>query len=154
MLVEHEFVTTLDQADAFDMVRWTLAADGFEVIQTSESSIELRRGKSRPHEGDPATLPQTVRMVFDRGRVNVACALMQPRGVKPIHRQLMLSLVDGIEQMLVHFQPGDEAMEEFRRWDSTSSADHRKQRRSRRILLRVLAAAIIVVVLAIVLAAQ
>jgi hypothetical protein len=100
-------------------------------------------------------LPQRVRVEWDRGRVTVAAyiqafgrsAFSVGSGVElpahspkvRLHAQLMTAVAQGLELLLAHHQPPDEAR---RPWDAAAAmiaADARDRRRKRNVALTVLA---------------
>lgn len=94
MVVEHEFITTLEPGDALGRLAQFFGERGFAPCHASGrpafpveaaagsanawSTLEFRRGRKTPrrvkHVGD---LPQKLRVEYDRGRVQVA-VLLEP----------------------------------------------------------------------------
>src|SRR5688572_28685465 len=100
MLVEHSFVTTMDREPAFRAVELSLSSIGFQRIEAPPQTLELRRGRDKPHANGVGTLPQAVRVDFDRGRVVVAASIQEHRKPTPRHRDLMLAVVRTVQLAL------------------------------------------------------
>jgi hypothetical protein len=59
-------------------------------------------------------LPQTVKLVFDRGRVTVAAGILPRAGKElPVHANLMIALARGLEALLVSRMQPDRAAAEW-----------------------------------------
>jgi len=101
MVVEDDFVTTLD-ADA----ALSLAHDGFAPPPAPQSPsplsfIHVRRGRRRPGRYTRLReLPQEVRLEYDRGRVNIAASI-EPRGRdRYVHAELLVAIVATLRLLL------------------------------------------------------
>jgi hypothetical protein len=82
MVVEHQFITTLEAADALRLASQFLAERGFEARAQGAFALgggdawnvlEMARGKKNPRRAKSVVeYPQMLRMEWDRGRVTVA----------------------------------------------------------------------------------
>jgi len=106
MLVEHTFVTTLEAGPAVRLACEFLQSAGFRLEGVASDGVQAVRGRKRPNTRKIRLLPQSVKLVYDRGRVNVAAAIT-PRGGKdkPVHADLMTALVRGLEHLLAGGEP-------------------------------------------------
>ena len=84
MLVEHTFVTTLPQAEAFGAASAFLQERGFVALPQGQfpvgphgwTALEVRRGVANPARAKTVLeLPQQVRLGWDRGRMEVAASV-------------------------------------------------------------------------------
>lgn len=146
MVVEHSFVTVLDRERALERAAVFLDAIGFQPQQREQAWLSMRRGKRSPHPRDLATLPQSVRLEFDRGRVTVAAGIMEFRKVNQHHRDLMLSIVGGLEMLLAVDRSPAEARVSFDEASERITVDDRRRRRNRRITMAGLLALIAAIV--------
>ncbi|HYE31893.1 MAG TPA: hypothetical protein VEH27_10720 [Methylomirabilota bacterium] len=88
MIVEHTFVTTLDEARAFQVAADFLAQRGFipspqreDAAPANRSSLTMSRGKkSEGRARSVAELPQALHLEYDRGRVTVAIRITPSAG--------------------------------------------------------------------------
>ncbi len=119
MLVEHSFVTTTEADSAIDQAAQLLQMMGFKISSRSPQSLEVRRGRANPNTPKIRLLPQQVRLVFDRGRIDVA-ASMTCRGGKtlPVHISFMTALVRALEDLLVARMPMQEAAADWMRLEA------------------------------------
>ncbi len=93
MVIEHEFVTTIDGAAAMELVRMFLSQHGFRQLgrdapdwssfeqptnrPPAALELKMQRGKQKPNEAKSvAELPQQAVIVFDRGRVTLAMEIL------------------------------------------------------------------------------
>ncbi|MDD4891277.1 MAG: hypothetical protein PHU85_15255 [Phycisphaerae bacterium] len=116
MLVEHVFVTTLEEDAALGWAAEFLRTLGFKFDPAPAHSLLARKGRAHANTRKIALLPQQAVVSFDRGRVSVA-AHISPRGGKGhgVHAELMTALAQGLEAVLVHRLPLDQARA---RWDT------------------------------------
>jgi hypothetical protein len=115
MLIEHSFVTTLDMPAAMSHAAAFLAYFGFKVQSFEAGRLEAIRGRVRATAARVVQLPQTVHLIFDRGRVTIAASIQQRTGDGlPAHAQLMTALVRGLERLLAHQLPFEQAANELR----------------------------------------
>ncbi|HDZ21640.1 hypothetical protein LCGC14_0315800 [marine sediment metagenome] len=115
MLIEHVFVTTLEKDQAFALAAEMLHRSGFLATASGPDALNAECGGRAP--GNPSRCPQRVHLVFDRGRVTVAAGITLRNGsdkVKPLHKQMMLSLVDGFDELLVKQVDIDRALAGWR----------------------------------------
>jgi hypothetical protein len=84
MIVEHSFVTTVDGAQVYERAFALLAGAGFVLEDSAPDEsvagkfeLEMNRGKG--WHLDPVLCRQSVRLVFDRGRVTVAASIFPGR---------------------------------------------------------------------------
>src|SRR3954452_20642571 len=83
MVIEHQFVTTMEGSDAMRAASEFLTARGFAVKGQNDfavgggwTTLEVIRGKSNAARAKSiAELPQRLRLDYDRGRVTVAATL-------------------------------------------------------------------------------
>jgi hypothetical protein len=152
MVIEHVFVTTLEAPDALRLASEFLTARGF-VVQGQTAfqmggwkTLEVARGrKNAARARSIEELPQRIKIEWDRGRVTVAAYIQAYHrasfnigsGVElpanspkvRMHAHLMTSIVQGLELLLAHRQPMDEAA---RGWDSAAAVAAEDARRRRR----------------------
>ena len=121
MLVEHTFVTTMEDADAVryagDFLQWL----GFRIVSAADGSVEAIRGRKHPNSRKLAQLPQSVKLLCDRGRFSVAAAVT-PRGGKdlPVHANMMAALTVGLELLVAMGRTPEEAAAEWHAIESGS----------------------------------
>ena len=123
MLVEHTFVTTLEAVPAVRRACEFLQGAGFHLESVSNDGVQAVRGRKNPNTRKIRELPQSVKLVYDRGRVNVAAAIT-PRGAKdkPVHAYLMTALVRALEDLLA----GGQSLEQVAAtWSAAEAACRR-----------------------------
>jgi len=169
MVIEHTFVTTLEQADALQTAESFLNARGFTPEQSiangSSTMLHMRRGTTNAAKAHSvAELPQFIRIDFDRGRVALAASITpspawggrswigsegetrlddtrNPNRLK-LHTEMLLGIVSGIEKLLVQGAALDLAYEQ---WDvAESHVAEAARRRKRKIIIAVTALAIVI----------
>ena len=153
MLLEHEFVTTMPEADAIEAATAVLHRLDFEPT-LAEGRLTGRRGKpSKTSVKRVRDLPQSISIAFDRGRVELA-ALLEHRGKsKPIHRERLLLLTETIETAMRDDRDDHALAERWYQFERDEKALARKISRNRAIawslvivgLLALLVIALIVV---------
>jgi len=108
MLVEHTFITTLDEEPAFTRASEYLGRWGFSLEERGAGRLVMRRGlKTSKKTVSFDRLPQTVEFEFDRGRVTVVAAIQEPGKVHRLHRDLVLTIVRAMEAVLAHDATGE-----------------------------------------------
>jgi hypothetical protein len=149
MLVEHTFVTPLGESEALSLVVRCLSDLGFRITPTGSASLEAVRGRVRPNSLFLAELPQTVQVVYDRGRVNLAASIT-PRGGKdnPDHTALLMSLATSLERCLTAGLPVEQVVLNVRAREVKSG-----WATVGRVLLIVLLVLVLIVVVSIIVAA-
>ena len=102
MIVEHSFVTTLPAPDAFALAGSMLTARGFGPDgEPTSQSHQWRRGRSSvARAGSTLTLPQRIRMEFDRGRITIGAAVDLDRRRWKRAESLILAYACALEQAL------------------------------------------------------
>jgi hypothetical protein len=125
VLVEHAFVTTLDENVAMDRAAVFLRRVGLRNL-TSEPSRKHGDAR-RAYRGVPGDfIPRKVQLEFDRGRMSAAIAI-EPKGKpQPVHSDLLLALVTGLEQMVAAGQTEDQAAQA---WQAIIDQERRRLRR-------------------------
>ena len=156
MLLEHVFVTTLDPNEALRRASEFLGARGFVStgggfqVESQWTTLEVRRGQTNPAKakGIP-DLPQTVRIVYDRGRVNMAIAMpaykrafwtgvgeYPPAHVKAIpHGDLLMAIARSVEAVMTQPAPPPETGQDWAALEASLRAQGMKEHRRRRITL-------------------
>ena len=153
MVIEHVFVTTLEAPDALRLASEFLTAGGFAVQGQGAfqlggwNSIELARGRANAARAKSVEeLPQRIKIEWDRGRVTVAAyiqgfarasfnigsGLELPANSKKVrlHAQLMTAIAQGLELLLAHRRPPDEAYGPWQRASYSIAEDARVRRRN------------------------
>lgn len=149
MLMEHSFVTTLSQSQAWELAENALFTLGFSRSNVrGDSGICFQRGVSSPAKASKISdLPQEVRMEFDRGRVNLAASVRLHRKASQLHRDMLITLARVLEQVV-----GQGTGIELARatWDSLEASIERSARNATRTKFVIVAflAVFIIVVLA------
>ncbi len=114
MLVEHSFVTTLEAQAALSQADAFLRSLGFRINSVGAERIDAERGRKKPNTRKVSRLPQTITLVYDRGRVTAAAGITPFKNREfPIHAALMTALVRSLERLLVEGQPAGEAAAEW-----------------------------------------
>ncbi len=106
MIVEHAFITTMEQDEALSAAWSVLEALHFRRDDGPAGTLVARRGKRKPNARRVLHSPQTVRVEYDRGRVTVAASILEYRKVKSDHRWLMLEILDALQTRLAHDRTG------------------------------------------------
>src|SRR5205814_3803523 len=83
MVVEHTFVTTMQDREALTAATGLLNSRGFVAVgeqafsmDGSWNNVEMRRGRAKPRGAKSILdLPLNVRVEFDRGRIAIAAAI-------------------------------------------------------------------------------
>src|SRR5258706_11125966 len=129
MVVEHTFVTTMQDREALAAATGLLNSRGFTAVGEQAFSmdgtwnnVELRRGKAKAARSKSILdLPLNVRIEYDRGRISVAAAITPwSRGGReqipgelrtrsnnnphPLQQELLLAVVAAIELLLAQRQ--------------------------------------------------
>ena len=126
MIVEHEWVTTLSEADAFDAAEVVLQTAYFSTLEREPGRIVLARGTQKPRGGSVANLPQRVRLDYDRGRVQAAVSVTTPSKPQRVHERMGLQLIESIEGVLLGEQTLDEAAAKLQSMDEALSAQNKE----------------------------
>jgi hypothetical protein len=130
MLVEHAFITTLDE-----QTTWSAAADllrecGFTISRRQDvPGIEAVRGQRTPQQAKTISeLPQEVRIAFDRGRVALAISAQQRhKSTTAVLGDMLVSLAEALENRIARGMPSPEARA---RWDDIAARIIRDRRRT------------------------
>lgn len=111
MIVEHTFVTTLEARDAFALANDALGHKGFSIADGVPSrSQQWRRGKKTTNRSRGVLkLPQSLRMEFDRGRINLAACIENDKRRKKKSQALMIAYAESLEALLVDHRKTEEA---------------------------------------------
>lgn len=95
MHVEHDFVTVTPPAEIFQQISTALRAMGFTVESQDDLALSARKGKPKPGKAASVDeLPQTVKLRYDRGRVELAVAAElkgKTGGVLPEQQALLIA---------------------------------------------------------------
>ncbi|MCB9853496.1 MAG: hypothetical protein H6819_10405 [Phycisphaerales bacterium] len=124
MILEHDFITTRPEEDAFATIGRLLADLGFKEKRNSDGRDFVRGLKRASAARRPSDLPQTVRVEFDRGRVSLGIVLETHGAIKPAHREMLHTLAVVIENVVSRDVSPDIAR---RPWD-LFEAIHKKRR--------------------------
>lgn len=132
------------------------------------NSLEMKRGVKNPARAKSvAELPQVIRLEFDRGRINVAASIPAwarsfwtagSRELKATHPKvkgnvdLMMAIIWGLEQVVVHQHPPHVAASNWLQVESHLIAEGQKKRRRSTVWL-VLAIIFVVVAVTLVIVA-
>ena len=164
MVIEHQFVTTMDAPEAMRTASEFLTSRGFAVkgqnafaVGGGWTTLEVSRGrKNAARAKSVAELPQRVRLDFDRGRMTVAAAIEYFRhgafgtsarepapDSKKVrdHAALLTAIVQGLELLLANRLPPEQASSEWATVEQRIIQEGRRRRRR-----NFLAAVIIIVV--------
>jgi hypothetical protein len=158
VVIEHEFISTLEPTDVMRRSAEYLAARGFEPATDnggafaldsggSWTHMEMRRGKKASRAKSVSQLPQTVRLEWDRGRVTLALSIGanaawgggssfslgnvagKPKKMR-LHTALLNAIAGGLEDLLGHDRP---QQPDYSAWDNVEEEITRvARRRSRR----------------------
>ena len=151
MLVEHTFITTLDGPDAIELAWGFLSEFGFAKVDRDDRSLHVSRGRPKPKSDlSVSDLPQAVRLEYDRGRVDLAVTVSEYKKVEAAHREMALSLVHGLEQMLAHDGDLDKARGRMVSAEFDNAERIRRIRRRRHIYLGVFAGFVFLLILLII----
>ena len=139
MLAEHTLVTTLEAPDAVRLAREFLCVYGFNEVRREEHALHAARGRAKPNQSiSVSDLPQSVVMRYDRGRIELAVAVTEPKKVEAAHRDLALALLDGLYQLLAHDGRPDEAHLRMEAVERDNALSFRRRRRRRWIIVGLL----------------
>jgi len=116
MVVEHEFVTTLEEEEAMQRAELALRAMGFERDAGAPGGgLVFKRGKKSASRARKVNqLPQVAAVQFDRGRVTVAASLEWPRKPKAPHKAMMMALAGTVERAVAEAGTGADVLAEWR----------------------------------------
>ena len=92
MLVEHSFVTTVEESEAIGVIGEFLTELGFSRVEVESDRLLANRGAAKPNRGDVSNLPQSVLVEIDRGRVTIAASIHELGKPRASHRALMTSI--------------------------------------------------------------
>ena len=127
MIVEHEFITTLDKDDALARAAQFLQHAGFRDSSRTNDTVEANNGKGR-RKRTASKLAQHATVQFDRGKVQVAVGITRRRHkLKPMHRNLLLGVATGLDLYLAEQIPLDKAAAQ---WAIAEDTIRRRRRRS------------------------
>jgi hypothetical protein len=163
MVVEHEFVTTLDGVAALTAASRFLNAGGFAgqdsaflVGETQWTTLEMKRGrKAAARAKSIVELPQRIILNYDRGRVTVAASITASHiwggnanftvgfGVDAsnespkkmvMHQQLLIAIANGLEGAIGKGQADDVARADWLRAEQVIEAAAKKRKRRNLII--------------------
>jgi hypothetical protein len=157
MVIDHQFISTLDAGEVFGFAEAYLSTRGFRRSGTeSERWIEFRRGVTASGKAKSITeLPQRVRIEFDRGRVSVAAQIEasgrwggagsfqisstggnENRKKMVVHEKMLMGMVTGLQALLAHDGIADYT---YAAWDAAeteaSELVTRHQRRQKKLIV-------------------
>src|SRR5690554_5084575 len=100
MVVEHVFVTTLEESEVMRRAAMALGAMGFAAAADAPSGgLLYRRGKrSAAKARRPSDLPQAAAVQFDRGRVTLAASMELRQKPTQMHKDLLIALASAVER--------------------------------------------------------
>ncbi|MEZ6235344.1 MAG: hypothetical protein R3B68_14240 [Phycisphaerales bacterium] len=107
MVVEHDFVTTLDADECLRIASDLLIEEGYSIEpDPSGTAFGFRRGgKAAKVTTRIDRLPQAGRLAYDRGRVTLAASIRPRAKAKDLHRDVLLDLATGLERRLADAEP-------------------------------------------------
>ena len=169
MVVEHSFVTTMDETQALDAAAAFLQERGFaRAVLPNARGLELQRGKKNSARAKSVSeLPQVVRVDFDRGRVSVGISVtpsarwggqsftnsqvevtqkdvQNPKRMK-LHHDMALGIATGLEQLLVNGLAADQAARDWNEAEERIAAAARRFKRMQLIGTIIIFAVIVVI---------
>ncbi|HPF37359.1 MAG TPA: hypothetical protein P5081_16485 [Phycisphaerae bacterium] len=118
MILEHDFITTLDQQDAEALIQRQLMEMGFKVKRNSDGRDFVRGLRQASHARRPSDLPQTVRVEFDRGRVSIGVILETYGKAKPVHQDMLHLLAEVLENVVGRGVPAEIARQPWDRFEA------------------------------------
>lgn len=141
MIVEHTFVTTLDDTEAFHATDQLLVPLGFAPVPAARAPDappapcrEWLRGVANPRKAKrPTQFPQRLRLDFDRGRVTLAYAITgrHPTRVPKPLRHYALALGAGLDATLTGARDSGAVLAELQ---SLGASIDRRARRAQLIV--------------------
>ncbi|MCB9853499.1 MAG: hypothetical protein H6819_10420 [Phycisphaerales bacterium] len=99
MIVEHEFVTTMCEADAVSAIRRSLTDLGFESAD-GDNATQFERLLREQSRLDQLNSKLKCGFAFDRGRISIALQLETPSRTGEHHENLLRSLAVLIEEVV------------------------------------------------------
>lgn len=97
MHVEHRFVTTAPAAETFTTIARTLNSLGFRIDHEDGSGLKASKGLNKAAKAKSVSeLPQSVKVNFDRGRVELAVGAElkgKTGGHLPEHQALLVAQI-------------------------------------------------------------
>jgi hypothetical protein len=135
VLIEHSFVTTLEEGPAMERAAAFLQRVG---LRQQEVAGRRKGKRHKAYRGLPADMvPKKVQVGFDRGRINAAIAIEPKRKPTQVHRELLWALVTGLEQTIAAGQNEEVAAQQ---WSAVLVRERRRIRRNNIICTAVLLA--------------
>lgn len=150
MVIEHDFVTTLEAPEALEVARRVLTRCGFLPLEQDESTrdtrAEFQRGLKRAGGAKSISqLPQRALVDYDRGRVSLALSIepsptwggggsfsLSTSG-KPskmiLHTELLMAMATGLDRVLAGGVDEEQAMEPWRHVEARIAEAARRRRR-------------------------
>jgi len=126
MIVEHEFITTLEKDEALARAAQFLQRAGFSASSLADDVLEASNGKGRRRR-TASKLAQHATVRFDRGKVQIAVGITRRRHkLKPIHRNLLLGIANGLDLYLGEQIPLERSAAH---WASAEDTIRRRRRR-------------------------
>lgn len=151
MIVEHSFVTTLEQDVAMQAMHDLLTPLGFASAPVPKDVFHLdwSRGASEPYKSSfVLKRPQRVRAEFDRGRMTIAASARTARNAEEkLFEPLMLALATAAEAHVGKGEPIESALVPVR---AANEVLRRKDRRRMILIIILLALPVMLIVGAIV----
>ncbi|MEM1211633.1 MAG: hypothetical protein AAGI68_04975 [Planctomycetota bacterium] len=140
MLVEHEWITTLEESDAQGLAQDALRGMGF-VCRRDEGKLLAERGGKRAGAGVFIhELPQRATVNYDRGRMTVAVFAETPNRLKPPGKHKVGTMLRNtalrLEDELAVYPSSERITAE--QWIEANRRDrleHQARTRSRRIIV-------------------
>jgi hypothetical protein len=156
MVVEHDFVTTMEAPEALQEARVFLQWRGFVSesgpAHDDEHVLQLVRGETRASAAKSvAALPQRARIEYDRGRVTVALSIAPSStwgggGVfaaqgklhkMHLHRDLLMAIASGLEDLLARGTPAEQSAAAWDNVEQRIAAAAAKHKRRSTITLAI-----------------
>jgi hypothetical protein len=101
MLVEHDFITTIDQHDVMLRAAQFAWAAGFKLSDRGVTGVRGQQGRKHPSTIRIRKLPQTLEVSYDRGKVSMAIGMTtRNNSDKPAHQAYLLALATGLEMAI------------------------------------------------------
>ncbi len=136
MLVEHSFITTIDQADALNKASMMLVELGFTPEMQSDARIvSFRRGALNARQTKKMhQSPQRVMVEFDRGRISFAATMEEVPQFRK-HRRVLESCLVALATLLEKCLAGCVLGEVRGEWDAIHVEMARQDKSRRRLII-------------------
>lgn len=138
MLLEHQFVTTLEMDPALSTFDAAMRSISFlSERTTSPSDRQYTNGRAKAQKAVKMTdLPIRCWVGYDRGRITLAASVEENARFakqRPQLQELLLSLADGVEKTIVAGTPHEVAFARWKAVEAQSEAHFRRRKRRLRI---------------------